>query len=83
MYACDIKSTVLPDKIRIFCNVKDKEDAKTLYSKLHERLDEPLKCSMFLDFPEDVFVKYADVEAKRYDDYMEEERKRREEQRKQ
>jgi hypothetical protein len=69
MFACDIKSTILPDKIRIFCNVKEKDDAKMLYRKLHENLDEPLKCSMFLDFPEETFVKYADIEAKKYEEY--------------
>lgn len=79
MFACDIKSTVLPDKIRIFCTVMEKEDAKKLYSTLHENLDPPLKSSMFLDLPEETFVKYADIEAKKYEEYMEEEQKRRDE----
>eukprot|EP00347_Sterkiella_histriomuscorum_P000174 403376894 len=83
MFARDIKSTVLPDKIRFFCTVVEKEDAKILYSKLHENLDPPLKSSMFLDFPEDLFVKYADLEAKKYEEYIEEQKKQRELQRKQ
>jgi hypothetical protein len=69
--ARDIKSKVLPDKIRIFCNVPEKEDAKTLYTTLHKSLEEPLKCSIFLDLEEEVFVKFGDIEAKRYEEFME------------
>ena len=78
MGAEDIKSTLLPDKIRVFCNVPDKEMAKSLYMELWKNLEEPMKCAIFLDMPEDIFVKHGDIEAKRYEDMIEEDKKQHE-----
>lgn len=76
MFCCNIHSKIIPPKIRFFCSVKEKADAKNLYLNLHKAIEQPLRCSIFLDFPEEVFVKYADIEAKRYEDYIaEKERK--------
>ena len=76
MFCCDIHSKIIPPKIRFFCSVKEKEDAKNLYKNLHRNVEQPLKVSIFLDLPEEVFVKYADIEAKRYEDYMAEQQRK-------
>ena len=58
----------MPDKFRIFCCVIDKEKAIELYKTIARKLAEPLKCSIFLDFPEEIFVKHADLAAKKYEE---------------
>lgn len=61
----DIRIKTLPEKFRVFCKVKDKENAKGMYS-LNQLLDNEMRCAIFLDFPEEIFVKYGDIEAEKF-----------------
>lgn len=54
------------DRMKAFCNVKDRENARTLFMELPKMLSPPLRAVVFLDFPEEVFVKHGDLAAEQY-----------------
>ena len=72
MFCRNIRSKYIDGKIRFFCSIEEKEDAKNFYLGFWRTLQEPLKSSIFLEFPEEVYVKHGDIEAKKYEDYMRE-----------
>ncbi|CDW74441.1 UNKNOWN [Stylonychia lemnae] len=74
------RMTMLQDKIRVFCNVLGKDNAIYFYQNLGRSLEEPLKCSIFLEFPEEIFVKHGDIMAQKYDEQQEADKKRIEQQ---
>ena len=70
-------NTKTPEKIKAYCKVKDKEDAKVLYKEFTWGVKPPLKAVIFLDFPEAIFVKHGDAAADKYYKQVEEEKERR------
>jgi len=69
------------DRHRVFFNIKNKDKAIQCYKDFQQRKIrfEGSKSLMYLVLPEEVFVKYGDIEAAKYYEQEEQRKKEREE----